>query len=74
MSDDLLSLGELAKRLRVSDATIRSMVRSGKLQPTIALSSHTKRFDLEDVRRQLTPPKPTPSTPSRAPAPAALAS
>ncbi len=48
MSQDLLTVVELADRLQVRPSTIRSWTRSGRL-PVLRLSPKVVRYDLEQV-------------------------
>jgi excisionase family DNA binding protein len=50
---DLLTTKELAKHLRVTPATVRDWIRSGRLTPTMAPSQKSRLFAIEDVTHQL---------------------
>jgi Helix-turn-helix domain len=57
---ELLTLAEVAERLRISQETARRLVRSGRLVPDFAVSSKCLRFTLANVERQLAGSRPTP--------------
>jgi excisionase family DNA binding protein len=57
VTDELLTLPEVADRLRVSGAHIRKLVREGSLVPTFRIGE-AKRFSWLDVQRQLGPATP----------------
>lgn len=57
-ANELLKVGEVAKRLGVSDETVRGWAKTGKLR-YVKLPSGGRRFRAVDVDAILTPVEPT---------------
>jgi excisionase family DNA binding protein len=50
MADNLLKIGEAARRLNISPATLRNYANDGKV-PVITLPGGHRRFKPEDIQR-----------------------
>jgi excisionase family DNA binding protein len=53
--DRLLYTSEAAKALRISPRSLTRWVAQGKIRPTLKTPGGQSRFDLEELRAQLTP-------------------
>lgn len=53
VADELLTSGQVAKRLGINPSTLARYVREGKLKPSLTLPSGHHRWTWEDVLEQL---------------------
>jgi hypothetical protein len=53
VADELLTSGQVAKRLGINPSTLARYVREGKLKPAVTLPSGHHRWTWEDVLEQL---------------------
>lgn len=52
-ADELLTTAQAAKRIGISTTTLNTWARSGKVRPTLITPGGQRRWNLDDLRRQL---------------------